>query len=206
LNEETEISEVEQKISATLEGQSYVVMPFHEKKFSPDGDYFLRLHVLAKKHTVILWGSHSHWSLRMRKQFEQWMEKHGLVDRWLVTGDISQSLGQQLLQNAEALVLAGLKLTPLELTDYFLRAIHNNCTLILDSTQAGVHGTLWKNGQNCWILQVAKINSELTQLMHKNKIRLAEAVSDQLAQERYWLDHPLNELNRLYNRALEQKA
>jgi hypothetical protein len=201
-----EVSEGEQKISAYVDGEKFILLPFREKTFDAESDYFLRLRILAEKYTVILWGSHAHWTLRARKQFESWMAKHKQEDRWLVTGEISNSLLQQLLKNGEALVLAGLPLTPVELTEYFLKAIQNNSTLILDSSQASVHGTLWRNGVNCWILNSHKINHELVQLLAKPKIKVSEGISAHIAQERHWLDHPLNELNRLYNRALDQKT
>lgn len=203
---ETEIPDAERQIAARVEGEKFVLLPFNESDFDPEADFFLRLRILAARQRVVLWGSYSQWPLRVRKQFARWMEKHGLADRWLVTGEISEALLRRLFAEAEALVLAGLPLTPVELTDYFLKAIHHNCTLILDSAQAGVHGTLWKNGQNCWILNGARLTSELNQLMGKNKLRVSESLPDQMAREQHWLDHPLNELNRLYNRALEQKA
>ncbi len=200
------IDEAEKKISANLQGEKFALLPFHEKTFSPESEFFLNLHVLAQKQTVILWGSYSHWNLRTRKQFHQWMEKHGLADKWMVTGEISAALVQQLLENCEALVLAGLPLTPIELTDYFMKAIHGNCTLVLDSTQANVHGTLWKNGQNCWILSAGRVTNDLVKLSAKSSLRTTESLSEKIVQERHWLDHPMNELNRLYSRALEQKS
>jgi hypothetical protein len=134
------------------------------------------------------------------------MEKQGLADKWMVTGEISRSLVRNLLETCEALVLASLSLTPIELTDYFMKAIHSNCTLVLDSTQANVHGTLWKHGQNCWILNSGRVTNDLVKLVTKPNLRTSESLSEKIVQERHWLDHPMNELNRLYSRALELKS
>ncbi len=201
--DEAIISASELRFLGSLHESSYVVLPFNEKNFDLDRDFFTRLRILAQRYTVILWGSYAHWSLRERKQFAHWMEKHSQADRWLVTGDISNTLANHLLHHSKSLVLAGLPLTPAELTDYFTKALQNRGTLILDTTQASVHGTLWKNGVNCWILALPKLHAELTQLLGKAKLHVAEFATD--APEQRWLDHPLNELNRLYNRALEQK-
>ncbi len=200
-----DIDDQENSVKTFIENKKFVVIPFFEKSFDHKSEYFLRLLAISKKYNLVLWGSYSHWSLRQRKQFTQWFSENNSDNNWLVTGDVPQAMSQQLLAQCESLILAGLVLTPIELTEYFMKAIPNHCTLVLDSSQASVHGTLWKHGQNCWILNYNKLHSELVQLLNRNRLKTNEKVIEKLAQEKNWLDHPMNELNRLYNRALEQR-
>lgn len=194
----------EKKISGFLETDPYVVVPFQESEFNPHADFFLRLGILARKYKVVLWGSHSSWSLRTRKQFARWMEEQGMGERWIVTGPLSIQTSQELLRGSEALFLVGLPLTPVEITEYFLKAIQSQATLVLDSAQTSVHGGLWQDGINCWMLHTGFINTELEKLLEKKTLRIPNA-SRAIVQERQWLDHPLNELSRLYHRALDYK-
>src|SRR5690606_16699568 len=113
---------------------------------------FSRIRTLAQKHQLVLWGSYSHWSLRERKRFAQWMEQFGCAGRWYVTGKISPAQAKTLFQSSEAFVLAGQRFSPAEMTEYYLWAIQARANLILDSSQAGLHPALWKNTVNCWIL------------------------------------------------------
>lgn len=191
------------KIHSLLESTPYVVCPFFEKDFDKNKDYFSRLKILAQKYKLVLWsstGAWEGWTLRSRKLFTQWMEEQNLGDRWLMLGP--QTSMANILNKSEALILAGLALSPIEATDYFLAAIQNQATLILDSNQTSVQGGLWQNGVNCWILPQGFINDQLSQLLEKGKIKIPTATSA-ITQERQWLDHPMNELSRLYSRALD---
>jgi hypothetical protein len=160
------------------------------------------LRTVAAKYKVLLWGSYSHWSLRDRKKFAAWMQEYGCGNNWAVTGDIDPSVSATLLQKSTALVLAGLVLTPIEMTEYVLRGMQNNAVLVLDSKQALVHADLWKNGINCWVLQHEQLQKDLIKLLAKPHLKVAETLSEQFSQERHLMDSSLNELNRLYNRAL----
>ncbi len=46
------------------------------------------------------------------------------------------------------------------------------------------------------------IAKDLVKLLAKSNLKLPETLSDQLAQDRHLMDSSLNELNRLYNKAL----
>ncbi|MNJ92587.1 hypothetical protein D3C87_102600 [compost metagenome] len=197
--------EDEQRLQDSLQGEPYFVMPFREARFNPDSDKFSRIRTLAQKHKVILWGSYSHWTLRDRKRFASWMAKFECADRWHVTGEISPSLNHTLLQNCEAFVLAGQRFTPAEMTEYYLRAIQAKTVLVLDSAQTGLHSSLWKNTVNCWILDSHHLQAQLVKLLSKSSLKLSEVLSEKLSEDRHLIDNSMNELNRLYNRALTQK-
>lgn len=130
------------------------------------------------------------------------MESHQCGDRWAVTGELNPELSRKLLEKSTALVLAGQSLTPIEMTEYVLRAIHSHAVLVLDSKQANVHSDLWKNGVNCWVLPYEQLQKDLIKLLAKPDLKLPETLSEQFSQERHLMDSSLNELNRLYNRAL----
>lgn len=187
-----------------FKNKKYVVVPFSEPKFVPSKHFFQRLSLLSRHYFVILLGSHQQWSLRERKRFQSWMDKQGLGSQWWITGNLSLSLQQQLLAKSEAFILAGLKLSPIEITEYYLRAIRTDTTLIIDSKQASIHAGLWQNEKNCWILEFTHLTEKLQSLMAGTSLKLNEKISDLIVEQRDLIDAPLNDLNRLYQRALAQ--
>lgn len=196
----------EARLFMQLEGEKYFMLPFREASFNPESEYFQRLKILVSKHRVVLWGSYSHWSLRERKKMAAWMDSLPGGNRWQVTGDIPLHISRPLLRGSEAFVLAGQSFSPVEMTEYYLRAIQAKATLLLDSVQAGVHSDLWKNGENCWILEESYLRRDLLKLLARPHLGLPESLSEQLAEDRQVMDNSLNELNRLYTRALTQKT
>lgn len=194
--------EEEAHLANSLMSEDYVIIPFREAHFNPESRSFIRIRTIAQKYKVLLWGSYSHWSLRERKKFARWMEEFGCGQHWAVTGSLSPHLTQLLLEKSIALILAGQNLTPVEMTEYYMRAIENHTVLVLDSKQSSVHSDLWKNTVNCWILDYHHLHQDLVKLLARPHLRLPESLSEQLAKDRHLIDSSLNELNRLYNRAL----
>lgn len=192
----------EARLIHDLSDEKYFVVPFHEARFKPDSDNFVRIRTLAQKHKVALWGSYSHWPLRDRKQFASWMAKFGCENRWVVTGSMPSHYSKLLLERASAFVLAGQRFTPVEMTEYYMRAIQSQAVLILDSKQTSIHSDLWKNAVNCWVLNHENVQRDLVKLLSRPHLRLPEMLSEQSAQNSHLIDSSLNELNRLYNKAL----
>lgn len=192
-------------LEKSLAGRDYLVLPFFESCFDPHRASFRRLTLLASHRHTVLMGTWSSWSVRDRKKFQAWMQNKGLAGQWSLTGELNLHHHRRLLAGSEALVLAGLSLTPLETTEYFLRTIQSKTTLVLDERQAAIHSDLWKNGDNCWILPVSDLNSRLQDLLSKGTLRRPQALAETISINRELVDAPLNELNRLYNKALSQK-
>jgi hypothetical protein len=192
----------ENELSELLQGQKYIVRPFAEKTFDPNSAYFTDLLKMLEHYKVVLFGSQDHWHVRDRKRFQQWLTDHGVGDKWYLTGLTSVDHIKCLVKEAEAFWLADLDLSPLELTEFYLQAIEVNSTLILDPKQARLHAPLWRNGQNCWIL------GEVTrdELFSKKSLKLSYEFEDLKISRKDLVDAPLNELNRLYNKALSLKA
>lgn len=193
------------ELAAAVESKAYVVVPFFEREFQPSAMPFRRLALMAAHRHVVMLGSQSDWSLRERKRFQTWMTEQGLETRWTLTGPLEPGEQKRLLTKAEALVLAGLKLSPLEITEYDLRALQAKTTLILDDRQSTIHSELWRNEVNCWILPQPELLSRLQELLQKPDLRLEHDLPQSLTLNRDLVDAPLNELNRLYNKALAQK-
>ncbi len=199
---ENSIDDTEVRLSADLNKEDYFVVPFREPRFNPKSGNFQRIQTLAKKYKVVLWGSYSHWSLRERKQFAVWMKDNNLDRRWVMTGPITIQLSKNILKSSKAMILAGQKFTPLEITEYYLRAIQAGSVLILDSRQSGVHADLWKSAVNCWILNQENLLNDLNALLERQDLALPEVLSELHTQNEQLMDSSLNELNRLYNKAL----
>jgi hypothetical protein len=180
----------------------YVVMPLIETVFAPNKSFFDRLSLLASHRHVMLIGSMDSWTLRERRRFQKWMEDQGLGHRWTLVNQKAELRPKRLLQNAEALVLAGCRLTPFELADYFYQSIQTECTLVLDDRQAGFYADLWRHGENCWIIPSSEIQRRLNRLMNQGSLRLQFKLPQHMDVHRNLIDLPINELNRLYSRAL----
>lgn len=199
---EQPLDETETHLLENLNSTPFILMPFRETNFDPTSESFSRIRTLAQRYKVVLWGSYSHWTLRDRKKFSAWMDEYQCGHHWVVTGPVSPLVGKKLMQQSAALILAGQHLSPVEMTEYYLRAIQNHSSLILDSKQSSIHSDLWKNSVNCWILDSHHLQSDLVKLLARPHLRLPENLSEKLAEDRHLIDSSLNELNRLYNRAL----
>lgn len=185
--------------------EKFLIIPFQENNFDPRKPFFQKLQIIAQHHKVVLWGNYTHWPTRERKKFANWLLNKGLEDRWFVTGDLPTQTESILFSHCQAVVLAGLDLIPSALTELFAIGIKNNKPIVMDTSQATVHFTMWKHKVNCWILDQKKINQELTRLLNQSSLELPESLQQKLAQERHIIDNQFNELNRLYNKAIENK-
>ncbi|HRO66934.1 MAG TPA: hypothetical protein PL182_05170 [Pseudobdellovibrionaceae bacterium] len=134
-----------------------------------------------------------------------WMDNQGVGGNWTLSGELSTGDQQRLLAEAEALVLAGLSLSPLETTEYFLRAIQAGANLVMDDRQSLIHSDLWRHGETCWILKFDNVPSSLEKLLSEGPLRKFQALPESMNLHRDLVDGPLNELNRLYNKALSRK-
>lgn len=182
--------------------QQFVLMPFYEKSFSPQSNWSQRFIKICKKYHVVLLGSMNNWSPRERKLFQQWCEDQGIAAQWTLTGVTPLPMKEKLLQLAQVLWLAGCDLSSTELIEHYMMAIHNNCTLVLDHRQAQVHAALWKHGENSWILNAHRLPSEIDKVLKFETLKTPIKLNDSIAEQRHWMDLPLNELNRLFNKAL----
>lgn len=187
-----------------LREEPYFVIPCFEKNFSPESLYFRRIARIAETQFVVLMGSNQDWPLRSRKLFEQWMDEQGLKDRWMFSGSLPRGLEKELLKQTQCLILAGIKLSPKEISQFYLKAIQCNTPLALDSKQASVHAHLWQKDINCWIFNHESLDKEFASFLLKEKFRPPQSLQAKLSQDRHLTDTPLNELNRLYTRALSQ--
>lgn len=195
---------VEENWADHLKDEPYFIIPCFEKTFSPDKIFFRRLARICETRFVVLWGSNQDWPLRSRKQFENWMAEQNLNDRWMFSGALPAQLERELLKQTECLILAGIRLSPQAISQFYLKAIQCNTPLALDTKQASVHAHLWRKNINCWILNHESLDKEFGAFLTKDDFRPPESLHEKLSEDRHLTDTPLNELNRLYTRALSQ--
>lgn len=193
------------ELEKSLHGRDYLVMPFFEMDFDPSKAAFDRLAMMASHRHVVLLGSFSNWTLRERRLFQRWMQDQGLGTQWTLTGPLGRAESRKILAGAEALVLAGTPMSPFEATEFFLRTLQAGATPVLDEKQASIHSELWKHGENCWILPHGEINRRLNRLLNQGSLKRPASLPINLSLHRDLIDAPLNELNRLYNRALANR-
>ncbi len=187
-----------------LQGHPYLVRPFLQNNFDPHAPFFQELLKTLKLCKVVLLGSQDNWNLRERKQFQTWLQNEGLENQWFLTGHQSAHESRHLIKNSEALWLSDLDLSPIELTEYFLAAIDTHSTLILDHHQELLHAPLWRNSENCWIFESFELSQKLSLNLSQKSLglKLTYELDRHSVERKDLVDAPLNELNRLYNRAL----
>lgn len=182
-----------------------LVVPFLEPQLDPSKPAFRRLMLMAAHRPLVLMGSTADWKPRDRKKLARWFHERGLGSQWTLTGPLNAAEKHDLLSKSEALILAGQHLSPLELTEYFVRALSSGCTVVLDEKQAQLHSSLWRDEETCWILRHDDLNTHLQDLLCRENLRLTAKVEQSDSLGRDLVDAPLNELNRLYNKALSHK-
>lgn len=183
--------------------KNYILVPFFETSFDHRSDFYKRMALIMKTHFVLLNGNQKNWSYFERNKLNYWLEQQGFREQWGLTGLDPHYIPEVLIENAKALLLAGISFTSEELTRYYRQILKKNCPLILDSSQASIHAVLWKSRLNCWIVEKNKFNIEFESLLSKETFFLPSKISEQILLQKEASDIPINELNRLYSRALQ---
>lgn len=192
------------EIEALLSDKKYLLRPFSQSSFDPETESSVTLARVLKERAVVLLGTQDNWSVPERKKFQKWLADQNLTEKWYLTGLPLPEDHRHLYEHAEALWLAHLDLSPFELTQYFARALETGTTVILDERQARLHAPLWRHGHNCWVIGP----HSWQELLEKPSLKLSYPAGAHAgaASQKEFIDAPLNELNRLYNKALSQKA
>lgn len=200
-----EKSQVVTELLARMKNRPYLAVPFMEPGFDSSRMAFRRIAMMAAHRHLLLMGSTADWSLRERKRFQAWMARKGLDTQWTFTGHLNAPDIRRVLGGAEAFVLAGQNLTPFETTEYYLTALQAGTTLVLDDRQSTIHAHLWRHKENAWIFPLHDLLKQLQTQLTAGSLHLESVAPESLNLHRDLIDTPLNELNRLYNRALAVK-
>lgn len=171
-----------------------LIIPLQMPRFSPTSEYFQSLKILSSSYNLVLWGTTEAWPLREKKQLAHFFE--GEKTLWKIYPGHDFPL-------ADGLFLAGLSYSPAELTELYRLCIEKQLSLILDSQQAFTHGTLWNQKTNAWILDQRQILRDLSQKLAQGA-DLCPPPSQDHVMHQHLVDTSLNDLNRLYNKALSQ--
>lgn len=157
--------------------------------------------IASRRHLVLL-GNWDEWPIRSRKKISQELRKAGVP--WTLSGSNQSSDNQMILKSCRSLWLAGLPLTPSDYTHFLWLAWQASATPIIDSSQATMHADLWKNGVNCHILNKDLMSTEVERILALESLATPEHLSTQSSRD--IADHSINDLSRLYNKALSEKA
>lgn len=175
--------------------EQQITLPPLPDKFEMSEAWYQIFATILNQKPVLIQGDLSTWPVRQRKLFFDWASHIQNRFDW-------QFLGPQTVQNQRVIWLAGLDLNPSLLSTYFSQSLSLQATLVLDQKQAQVHAGFWKHGETCWILSSKNILSEAQQLLAQPHLDLSENLRAAKPELSHWLDLPLNELTRLYNKAL----
>ncbi len=190
-----------------LRTERLILIPFSLEFFDITDPAIEFAKVFSEKYFVVFLGDNSDWKLREKKQFSHYLQSTSLKDRWLLTGDLQEHQVQELLRSAEALFLARLKLSVTEINRWLLLGSTMPVSLIMDTSQASIHSQIWRNRENSWILSLQDTKKDLYELMDVETLKLQPEHLDELRTSvSLQLDSPVNELNRLYQKAINEKA
>lgn len=205
-NTESELPLVQllQKVKIRPQDPQLFLLPFQQKKFQPDAKIFKIIQTLAANHFVLLWGSMNHWRPRERKEFSQWMKAAGLEKNWALSGELTFAEIKSLYQNSDYLFTAFQDFSADELTHFYLESLAFNVPLILDDKQSLIHSELWENKLNCWILDSKNKKKSLSSWLEKKYPPLKMSSEHNEKRKKELIDAPINEINRLYQKALSQ--
>ena len=124
--------------------------------------------------------------------------------QWTISETLNSLASQKLLESCEGLWLAGLTLSPTEYTQNLWNSWSARVPLVIDSAQASMHSGLWKDTINAHILKTQSWSGDLDKLLAKKSLKTPELLTPQTTRD--LMDHSTNDLNRLYNKALSEKA
>lgn len=187
----------------TLKNKKYIVLPINNF-FKNELIAFQLLKIFQEKnYYTVFYGSWEGYSLREKKLIEKKLLNNG-IKNWIITGTIKTSELIFLLKNCQALYLAHLKLSTSEVAELFIRAISTNTTVIMDVHQASIYSYVWKNKENCWILDLDFSLTQLEDLLQAKQIKLNAEFNN--VSNSNLLDNPINDLHRMYNKAFLQKT
>lgn len=206
-NHYAESNYLDSPLNLTLQNKKYMVIPFTHF-FKNESSALKNLKLFSKKNFfIVFYGSWQGYSLAEKKSLEKKIGALG-IHQWLVTGPINNSEFICLLKKSEILYLSGLKITSSELAELLVHTIAANATVVMDTQQSSIYSHVWKNKENCWILDLNYSPEAINELFEKEKLRLECNFNDSTTNNftSNFLDLPINDLNRLYNKALLQKT
>lgn len=173
---------------------SLIGLPPLPRSFDLSHPWFQFFSLIYESHPLSVQGDWIDWPLRQRKSFANWTQNLQSQNRW--------NFESPSFPSAQVIWLAGLPLSPSVLSFYFQKSLQNHITLILDQKQAQLHAGFWKHGETCWILSEKKILADGRHLLNQSQLDLSQNLKKSQPELTRWIDLPLNELTRLYNKAL----
>ena len=195
------VSDIAFETSSTRNTKPKALIYFNQSEFNPDSKFYRSLQLLSEKYHLIFWGTNSQWPLRERKKFATWIS--GFSQKWQFLHVHSIEEDIKYLSSHDMIFLSFTDMSLLKLAETMALGLGSKASLILDNSQTGVYAGLWRNGKNCWILQDSKNLDDLESLLNQ-KTDLPYPKPQDLGNNQQLIDSSLNELNRLYNKALLQ--
>lgn len=190
------------EIKAWIRQRSTLAMPLISEQDINSKEIGELLQRLAVKYHLLFLGTFKEWSLSARKKWTHRLKKLGI--HWIVSETVNYSQGQKLIESCEGLWLAGLPLSPIEYTENLWMSWGARVPVVIDLTQASMHAGLWQDSVNSHIIKTQSWKQDLDKLLSKRSLELPNLLSPQTS--RSLLDNSTNDLSRLYNKALSEKA
>jgi hypothetical protein len=198
-------SEKVQELLNVVKGEEFVVIPLLNSELQSNPFYLGSLSGLARRFFLIFAGTLEHLSLADRKKWEKFTTEH-LGPRWGLSSSLSRDEETVLLKKSWGLFLAGQDMAPTVLTHWLSLASQVDASMIVDDRQTRLYPGLWEHKKNAWIFSRNDLKADLEKWIQTGPPALSSNLTESLQQKQDLLDAPLNELHRLYNKALSQKT
>ena len=196
-------SEGLENIKVQLKKKPSIAVPFILEPSGLSKNMKAWLSVISKKYHVVFLGNWENWSVRSRKKITRELDE--ITSGWSLSASTNHFESEYLLSACKALWLAGLPLSPTAYSQNLWMSWQTQTPLIIDTIQASMHSGLWKDELNCHIIHddPSELVQETERLMKKS-LETPEKLNIQTTRD--LMDHSTNDLNRLYNKALSEKA
>lgn len=177
------------------------VVYFAQNSFDENSLFFKSLKILSSKFDLIFYGDNTNWPLRERKKFSAWLNQ--IEAHWQFNSLVNPSEIIQKMSSADIIFTAFTSISISQLAEWMVASLHSRAALVMEHSQTGVYAGLWRQGKNCWILQKQKNLKDLIFISEQSSA-LPYPRPSQSTNSQQLVDTSLNELNRLYNKALLQ--
>jgi len=190
--------------SQLLQKNPFLIIPIEAESDLVQG-YLQELSELANYFHLVICFVESEIPLHHKKRLENLLNHH-IGHHWAFMFNATEERVHSLATRSHGLLLAGQNFKPLEFSKWIRWAFLAQTPPLIDDEQSKMYEALWEDQKNCKIFRRYHLQKDY-HIWVKNpgvfdKIDLSTTLTD----KKEIMDAPLNQLQRLYNKALGRKS
>lgn len=190
--------------SSLLKNKPFLVIPV-DTVLSLEKGYLQELSELATRIHLVFCFVQSEIPLHQKKRLEALLNHH-IGSRWAFSFNSNEERFITLASKSNGILLAGQNFKPLEFSKWVRWSFVARVAPLIDDEQSKMYSALWEDQINCKIFRRYHLQKDYhlwaRSLVQFKKIDLGQSLS----QKKEIMDAPVNQLQRLYNKALSRKS